>query len=85
MKIIKANRLGCVVNIKGKIEKVELPVEKTDIINEWMGYCLFYQSMLNTMLYARDVLAPNGLIFLGPATLNMTAMEDWQYKDYRIH
>ena len=24
------------------------------IISEWMGYCLFYESMLNTVLYARD-------------------------------
>lgn len=41
--------------IKGKVEEVELPVEKVDIIiSEWMGYCLFYESMLNTVLYARD-------------------------------
>lgn len=40
---------------KGKVEEVELPVEKVDIIiSEWMGYCLFYESMLNTVLYARD-------------------------------
>ena len=41
--------------IKGKVEEVELPVDKVDIIlSEWMGYCLFYESMLNTVLYARD-------------------------------
>ena len=41
--------------IKGKAEEVELPVEKVDIIiSEWKGYCLFYESMLNTVLYARD-------------------------------
>ena len=38
--------------IKGK---VELPVEKVDVIvSEWMGYCLFYESMLDTVIYARD-------------------------------
>ena len=43
------------VVIKGKVEEVELPVEKVDIIiSEWMGYCLFYESMLNTVIYARD-------------------------------
>ena len=39
------------------MEEVELPdgVEKVDIIiSEWMGYCLFYESMLNTVIYARD-------------------------------
>ena len=43
--------------IKGKVEEVSLPngVDKVDIIiSEWMGYCLFYESMLNTVLYARD-------------------------------
>jgi len=37
------------------VEEVDLPVEKVDIIiSEWMGYCLFYESMLNTVIYARD-------------------------------
>lgn len=41
--------------IKGKIEEVELPVDKVDIIiSEWMGYCLLYESMLDTVLFARD-------------------------------
>ena len=41
--------------IKGKVEEVVLPVEGVDIIiSEWMGYCLFYESMLNTVIYARD-------------------------------
>jgi hypothetical protein len=34
------------------------------IISEWMGYCLFYESMLDTVLYARDKwLKPGGLMF----------------------
>ena len=43
--------------VKGKVEEVTLPegIEKVDIIiSEWMGYCLFYESMLNTVIYARD-------------------------------
>lgn len=41
--------------ICGKVEEVTLPVEKVDVIvSEWMGYCLFYESMLDTVLYARD-------------------------------
>lgn len=40
---------------RGKVEEVELPVEKVDIIiSEWMGYCLFYESMLTTVIFARD-------------------------------
>ena len=30
-------------------------VDKVDIIiSEWMGYCLFYESMLQTVIFARD-------------------------------
>ena len=41
--------------IKGKVEEVDLPVDKVDIIiSEWMGYFLLYESMLDTVLVARD-------------------------------
>jgi protein arginine N-methyltransferase 1 len=41
--------------IKGKVEDVNLPVDKVDIIiSEWMGYFLLYESMLDTVLVARD-------------------------------
>ena len=41
--------------IQGKIEDVQLPVKQVDvIISEWMGYCLFYESMLSTVMCARD-------------------------------
>ena len=49
--------LPAITLIRGKVEEVELPegIEKVDvIISEWMGYCLFYESMLKTVLYARD-------------------------------
>jgi hypothetical protein len=63
--------------IKGKVEEVELPVEKVDIIiSEWMGYSLFYESMLDTVLYARDKwLKPDGLMFPDRATLYVCAIE----------
>jgi protein arginine N-methyltransferase 1 len=43
--------------IKGKIEDIELPegIDKVDvIIAEWMGYSLFYDSMIQSVIYARD-------------------------------
>jgi len=41
--------------IKGKVEEITLPVEKVDIIiSEWMGYFLLYESMMDTVLMARD-------------------------------
>ncbi|XP_019320364.1 protein arginine N-methyltransferase 8 isoform X3 [Panthera pardus] len=87
-KIIKANHLDNIITIfKGKVEEVELPVEKVDIIiSEWMGYCLFYESMLNTVIFARDKwLKPGGLMFPDRAALYVVAIEDRQYKDFKIH
>ena len=88
--IVAANRLDEIVEIvKGKVEEVELPdgIEKVDIIiSEWMGYCLFYESMLDTVLYARDKwLTPDGLMFPDRATLFVCAIEDRQYKDEKIN
>jgi len=88
--IVKANHLDDVITlVKGKVEEVELPdgIEKVDIIiSEWMGYCLFYESMLNTVLHARDRwLAPGGLMFPDRGTLYVCAIEDRQYKEDKIN
>ncbi|EHA99819.1 Myb-binding protein 1A [Heterocephalus glaber] len=79
--------LSVITIFKGKVEEVELPVEKVDIIiSEWMGYCLFYESMLNTVIFARDKwLKPGGLMFPDRAALYVVAIEDRQYKDFKIH
>ncbi|CCI46214.1 unnamed protein product [Albugo candida] len=54
--IVEANGFASKINIlKGRVEDVKLPVDHVDIIiSEWMGYCLFYESMLDTVLFARD-------------------------------
>jgi type I protein arginine methyltransferase len=72
--------------IQGKMEEIEMPFPKVDIIiSEWMGYFLLYESMLDTVLYARDkYLAPNGLIFPDKATIFMAGIEDGEYKDEKI-
>ena len=55
------------------------------IISEWMGYFLLYESMLDTVLVARDrFLAPGGLIFPDKASLMVTAIEDADYRDEKI-
>ena len=72
--------------LQGKMEEVKLPFEKVDIIiSEWMGYFLLYESMLDTVLYARDTyLAPGGLIFPDKATLYTAGIEDGEYKEEKI-
>ena len=73
--------------MRGKMEEVQLPVDKVDIIiSEWMGYFLLYESMLDTVLYARDrYLAPGGVILPDKATMVLAAIEDGQYKEEKIH
>jgi protein arginine N-methyltransferase 1 len=72
--------------IQGKMEEIEMPVQKVDIIiSEWMGYFLLYESMLDTVLYARDkFLAKDGLIFPDKATIFVAGIEDGDYKDEKI-
>jgi hypothetical protein len=85
--IVEVNGMSDKITLlQGKMEEVELPYEKVDIIiSEWMGYFLLYESMLDTVLYARDkYLAPNGLIFPDKATIFMAGIEDGEYKDEKI-
>ena len=72
--------------LQGKMEEVTLPFPQVDIIiSEWMGYFLLYESMLDTVLYARDkYLAPGGLIFPDKATIFMAGIEDGDYKEEKI-
>jgi type I protein arginine methyltransferase len=55
-KIVELNGMSDKITLlKGKMEEVELPFPKVDIIvSEWMGYFLLYESMLDTVLWARD-------------------------------
>lgn len=51
-----------------------------------MGYFLLYESMLDTVLLARDkYLAPDGLLFPDKATIFIAALEDGEYKDEKIN
>ncbi|XP_073986426.1 arginine methyltransferase 1 isoform X2 [Rhodnius prolixus] len=89
-RIVADNDLSHIITIvKGKVEQVSLPegIDKVDIIiSEWMGYCLFYESMLDTVVFARDKwLKPDGLLFPDRACLYITAIEDRQYKDEKIN
>ncbi|KAI0675263.1 S-adenosyl-L-methionine-dependent methyltransferase [Trametes maxima] len=88
VKIVEANGFKDKITlVKGKLEEVALPFEKFDIIiSEWMGYFLLYESMLDTVLLARDkYLKPEGLIFPDVATMYLAAIEDSEYKDEKIN
>lgn len=72
--------------LQGKLEDITLPVDKVDIIiSEWMGYFLLYESMLDTVLYARDrYLVEGGLIFPDKCQMYIAGIEDGQYKEEKF-
>ncbi|KAI0930454.1 type I protein arginine N-methyltransferase Rmt1, variant 5 [Taiwanofungus camphoratus] len=87
-KIVEANGFKDTITlVKGKLEDVPLPITEFDIIiSEWMGYFLLYESMLDTVLLARDrYLKPGGMIFPDNATLFLAAIEDSEYKEEKIN
>jgi protein arginine N-methyltransferase 1 len=69
-----------------KVEEVELPVTEVDIIiSEWMGYFLLYESMLDTVLFARDKwLVKDGIIFPDKAVMYICGVEDGEVKKDRM-
>lgn len=56
-------------------------MEKVDIIiSEWMGYFLLYESMFDSVLFARDKwLAPDGILMPDKATMFIAALDDEDY------
>lgn len=82
--IIKKNGLEDKITvIKGKMEDLVLPVPQVDIIiSEWMGYFLLYESMLDSVLYARDkyLNKETGKMLPDRAQIYVAAMEDEQFK-----
>lgn len=72
-KVVQNSAFDNIIIVRSKVEELdELPdnVKKVDIIiSEWMGVCLYHESMLSTVLYARDKwLQKDGLLF--PDTVN---------------
>jgi protein arginine N-methyltransferase 1 len=84
--IIKRNGLADKITvIKGKMEEIKLPVPQVDIIiSEWMGYFLLYESMLDSVLWARDrYLVKSGKMLPDRVTMYLAAIEDGQYKSQK--
>jgi len=86
--IVNDNNLGHIITvIKSKMEDVVLPVQYVDVIvSEWMGYFLLYESMLETVLWARDkYLRPDtGVMLPDKAVLFICAIEDTEYRRDKI-
>jgi len=86
--IIKANGFEDVITVyKAQVEDIVLPVDTVDcIVSEWMGYCLLYEAMFDSIIFARDKwLAPGGMLLPDKAGVYLTAIEDAKYKEEKIN
>ncbi|KAG7398296.1 hypothetical protein PHYBOEH_011380 [Phytophthora boehmeriae] len=86
-KVIKANNQDHIVSvIQSKIEDVDLPEKVDVIISEWMGYFLLRESMLDSVLVARDRwLKPEGAMFPSHANMSIAAMCNEDNSNKRFH
>ncbi|KAM3860851.1 protein arginine N-methyltransferase 6 [Diretmus argenteus] len=79
VKIVKQNHMEDRIQvIRGTVETVDLPEMVEVIVSEWMGYALLHESMLNSVLYARDkwLKKPGGLILPSRAELFIAPVSD---------
>ncbi|KAM8930987.1 protein arginine N-methyltransferase 6 [Pelodytes ibericus] len=77
-KVVKLNGMEDKVEIiNSSIESTEIPEKVDAIVSEWMGYALMYESMLNSLIYARDKwLKPGGLILPSCADIFIAPIND---------
>ncbi|CAH1426859.1 unnamed protein product [Lactuca virosa] len=86
------NRNGVVKVVNGMVEDLieskQIEPKSVDVlVSEWMGYCLLYESMLNSVLIARDHwLKPGGAMLPDTATMfvagfgkGATSMPFWEH------
>ncbi|XWS54360.1 hypothetical protein CRYUN_Cryun10bG0083500 [Craigia yunnanensis] len=75
--VVKANNLSeKAIVLHGRVEDVEIDEEVDVIISEWMGYMLLYESMLGSVITARDwwlkrgglILPSNAKLYMAPIT-----------------
>jgi protein arginine N-methyltransferase 1 len=79
-KLVAHNNMSNVIEvIQGTIETIELPEKVDIIISEWMGYFLIRESMLDSVVHARDrFLKPGGAMYPSHATIYMAPIRTQQ-------
>ena len=72
--------------IHGRIEDISLPIPSVDIIvSEWMGYCLLFEAMCDSVIWARDrYLKDDGLMIPAHSTLYMAPFCHPEYRHSKI-
>lgn len=70
-KMVQKNGYSKIIEvIQSSVEDLILPSQVDIIISEWMGYMLLRESMIDSVIRARDQwLKPNGVMFPSHATM----------------
>jgi SAM-dependent methyltransferase len=81
-RLVEHNGLADVVKVMhSRIEDVQLPDKVDVIVSEWMGFYLVHESMMNSVLDARDRwLKPDGLMLPSHATIYACPVSMDQYR-----
>merc|ERR1711953_242814 len=83
--IVRENGLDKTITVlKGKAEEQTEKIGKCDvIISEWMGYCLLYEGMLDSVIRVRDkILVPDGIMIPASANIELCLMQNEQLWNY---
>ena len=78
-KVIDRNGMSDKITlVRGRLEEVKLPLKDDEvdvIVSEWMGYGLYFENMLSSVIYARDTyLAPDGILMPSCAQIFIEAV-----------
>jgi protein arginine N-methyltransferase 1 len=67
------------------MEDAEIPEQVDVVLSDWMGYCLFFETMLPSVILARDrFMRPGGTMFPSRAKLFIIGIEDREYRAEKI-
>ena len=61
-----------------KIKDIEIEDNIDIIVSEWMGYCLLYELMLPSVIFARDKYKPD-IMIPGQASVSICGFFDEKY------
>eukprot|EP00056_Hartaetosiga_gracilis_P009659 m.139234 g.139234 ORF g.139234 m.139234 type:complete len:538 (-) comp13165_c0_seq4:1418-3031(-) len=81
--IVSENGFGDKISLfRGLMEEVNLPENVDIIVSEWMGYLLLYESMFDSVIYARDKwLNKGGIVVPDVATMYVCGVDDTRWKE----
>lgn len=91
IQLIKQNHFEHVVTVyKSRVEDVLLPFQVDVIISEWMGFYLLHESMLNSVIVARDkwlkaqgkLYPSRARLYLAPCTRSIHQQNEMFWKNY---